>query len=209
MNQEIFSILATALERADQQDRMPQTQHQLSGCGEKSLESLCHRSEDQHCVDNDLPDKGDLFMKDCTDSFYSRITALYSLSTKELRELWFEKFGTESAPHMQKRALIERIAYAMQEQAFGGLSDEAQKRLAVFEDRLKKGKPLLCEKEQLAPGTILSRDYNGRKHVIRILDDEKVEYEGKVHNSLSAVARAITGIRWNGRKFFHVEECRC
>jgi hypothetical protein len=70
---------------------------------------------------------------------------------------------------------------------------------------LKKGKPLLYEKLQLAPGTILSREYQNRKHVVKILEDEKVEYKGEVYTSLSAVARKITGTQWNGWKFFHIE----
>jgi hypothetical protein len=53
---------------------------------------------------------------------------------------------------------------------------------------------------------ILTRDVGGVKHAVKILEDAKVEYNGKVYNSLSAVAREITGIRWNGPKFFHLNK---
>ncbi|MDR1597314.1 MAG: DUF2924 domain-containing protein, partial [Holosporales bacterium] len=115
-------------------------------------------SDDQNYeVDEDLDKNSVLLMNTNHDLLYSRIEALYSLPTKELRQLWKEKMRTEASAYMQKRALIEQIAYQMQEEVFGGLSDEMQERLDMYTERLKKGKPLLYEKLQLAPGTILSR----------------------------------------------------
>jgi hypothetical protein len=206
MKQEIFSILSTALERAYQDNKAPRKPRFSSVYEQKVLENLRQSSEYRNYVKDNLIDDGALLMNTNADIIYQQIESLNSLPTKELRKLWFEQIGTESSPYMQKRALIERLAYVMQERAFGGMSSEAQKRLDVFADRLKKGQPLLCEKVQLAPGTILSREYNGKKHVIKILEDEKVEYKGEVHNSLSAVARAITGTRWNGRIFFMLKK---
>lgn len=139
-------------------------------------------------------------------SICSQIDLITSLSTKELRQLWRKKIGTESSPHMQKRALIERLAYNTQETILGGLSEATQERLKMFNTRLKQGKPLLDDKIELVPGTILTREYKDRKHVIKILEHENVEYKGEVYTSLSAVARKITGTQWNGRKFFHVED---
>ncbi|MDR3285137.1 MAG: DUF2924 domain-containing protein, partial [Holosporales bacterium] len=124
---------------------------------------------------------------------------------KDLKKAWKEKTGIEPPPHMQKRALIERLAYKIQELAFGGLSKEAQERRELYEQRLQKREPLLEKPCLLPPGSLLTRDYDNHKHVVKILEEEKVEYKGLVYNSLSAVAREITGTRWNGLKFFHVE----
>jgi hypothetical protein len=208
MKPEIFSILATALERAEGPAKTPKNRGKSSVSEQKPLENLRQSSEDKVYVEDKLVYDPDLLMSTENNLIYSQINSLYSFPMKELRRFWREKMGTDSSPYMQKRALVERLAYAMQEQAFGGLSPEAQKRLDIFSERMKKGKPLLCDKIQLAPGTILSREYQNRKHVVKILEDEKVEYKGQVYTSLSAVARAITGTQWNGRKFFHVEESK-
>jgi hypothetical protein len=76
----------------------------------------------------------------------------------------------------------------------------------MYEERFKRGEPLLSSEDKLPPGTILTREYDGKRYVVKILEGEKVEYDGEVYTSLSAVARQITGTRWNGRKFFHVEK---
>ncbi|GHS95193.1 hypothetical protein AGMMS49949_09420 [Alphaproteobacteria bacterium] len=141
------------------------------------------------------------------DFVYSKIAQLSTLSIKELKKLWQEKTGHEPPSHMQKRALRERLAYKLQECALGGLSKEDQQQVELYTKRLEKGEPLLGKQGDyvLTPGIILTREYNGRKHSVKILDDAKVEYNGCVYRSLSAVAREITGTRWNGPKFFHLE----
>ena len=50
-------------------------------------------------------------------------------------------------------------------------------------------------------GTRLVREYQGVEHVVTVLADG-FEYEGRPYRSLSAIARAITGTRWNGWTFF-------
>jgi hypothetical protein len=50
-------------------------------------------------------------------------------------------------------------------------------------------------------GTQLLREYRGVEHAVKVLADG-FEYEGRPYRSLSAIARAITGTRWNGWTFF-------
>jgi hypothetical protein len=52
------------------------------------------------------------------------------------------------------------------------------------------------------PGMRLVREWNGTLHVVTIAADTTVQWNGKVWNSLSEVARAITGTRWSGPAFF-------
>ena len=91
-----------------------------------------------------------------------------------LQAQWRELF--ESEPRRRNRGYLEsRIAYRIQELAHGGLS----------------------------PATVarLIREYQGVEHCVTVLADG-FEYQGRPYKSLSAVARAITGTRWNGPLFF-------
>ena len=56
---------------------------------------------------------------------------------------------------------------------------------------------------RLQPGTRLVREWNGRTHVVEVVDKGFI-WEGDRHRSLSAIARAITGARWSGPRFFGV-----
>ena len=61
--------------------------------------------------------------------------------------------------------------------------------------------------DQQKPGTRLARTWQGETHHV-LLVEEGVEYQGQRYPSLSAVARAITGTRWSGPRFFGVERSR-
>lgn len=120
------------------------------------------------------------------------VRTLEALDLRALREEWRRRFGPP--PLMRSRELLARLlAWRIQEKALGGL-DAATIRM-LTSDRLPAAKP------SLGRGTLLSRDWQGRTHHVRVLD-EGFEYEGEQYRSLSAVARAITGTRWNGLRFF-------
>jgi hypothetical protein len=131
---------------------------------------------------------------------------LYTLDIKELKKLWHEKTGVEAPQHARRRTLIDRLLYLFQERIFGGLSIDDKRKLEDAKKRVEKGEPLveLPKNDELTAGMILTREYGGRKHSVKILEKGKVEYNCKIYNSLSAVAREITGARWNGREFFRL-----
>ena len=58
---------------------------------------------------------------------------------------------------------------------------------------------------ELRPGTVLGREWNGRMHRVAVLA-ENFAWNGKSYPSLSKVALAITGTRWNGPKFFGLRD---
>ena len=58
------------------------------------------------------------------------------------------------------------------------------------------------DSRRMAPGTVLTRQYHGQEIRVVALDDGKFEHDGQVFTSLSAVAKAVTGQKWNGRLFF-------
>jgi len=55
------------------------------------------------------------------------------------------------------------------------------------------------------PGTILAREWNGRMHRVAVLA-EGFAWNGKIYPSLSKIAHAITGTRWNGPRFFGLRD---
>lgn len=205
MSPEIFSILAKACEQAVQKPRNP---HDLSVLEKIRVENFFKSSAYRKYKNTHTFNTLEIFMNTDPDFLSSHIAQLSTLTMKELRQLWAETITTEPPTHVHKRALIERIAYKLQENAQGGLSPEDQQKRALYMERLEKGEPLLGKQSAyvLNPGIILTRDYNGKKYSVRILENKKVEYNGRIYNSLSAVARDITGTRWNGPKFFHCEK---
>ena len=100
------------------------------------------------------------------------------------------------------RARADR--YRIQELAYGGLRPETRKRLEALGERLDGGNAVLrrirADNRPLL-GTQIIREYEGVQHVVTVRADD-FEYEGRPYQSLSAIARHITGTRWNGWVFF-------
>jgi len=152
---------------------------------------------------------------------YTEVERLRGLRIPELRVRYREVFG-EDARTAHKQHLVRQIAWRLQVQALGDLSERARQRaLEIANDAdLKKQVPANWEtsgsavpaagrKPQAgripAAGTVLQRVYRERTVVVKILS-EGFEYEGRRYGSLSAVARAATGTRWNGLLFFGLTE---
>lgn len=133
----------------------------------------------------------------------SRLAGLKKASTSELRDLWSRYFDTE-APGYNRRFLESRIAYRIQELALGTLSCQTVTRLEALGEELDGGKKAVRQvtaRGRLVTGTQIVREYQGVEYRVTVLE-EGFEYAGKPYRSLSAIARAITGTRWNGLVFF-------
>ena len=130
------------------------------------------------------------------DRVTQEVRALEALDLHNLRDEWRRRYG--EPPKMRSRELLARLlAWRIQADAFGGL-DSATVRL-LKSDRAPPPKPML------EPGTRLTREWQGRSHDVDILGTG-FRYGGKDYRSLSEVARAITGTRWNGLRFFGLRE---
>ncbi len=138
-----------------------------------------------------------------TDTIIARITALKSKPTPDLRLLWRDLFESEP-PRQNRRFLESRLAYRIQELEYGGLKPATIKRLEALGEDLDGGKAEVRRKradDRPIAGTRLIRDYQGVEHCVTVLADG-FDYQGQPYKSLSAIARAITGTRWNGWVFF-------
>ena len=129
-----------------------------------------------------------------------RLAELEAFESAELRTRWREVFGRPAPKHMSRDLLLRALAYHVQEQAEGGLSKTALKRLAVLSDPRGNGTPR-PPAPRLKPGTRLVREWHGEVHQVTVLD-EGFDYRGERYASLSHVARTITGTRWSGPAFF-------
>ena len=137
-----------------------------------------------------------------------RIAALQSMDLNQLRDKWWELFGTDP-PGYGKVMMRKRLAFRIQELTWGGISDETKIRMKqVLKDagydelgrKIQTSKP-----DQLLPGTMLIREWNGERHEVLVLDGG-FDYGGRKFKSLSAVARHITGTKWNGPLFFGLRD---
>ena len=137
------------------------------------------------------------------DPIPARLAALKTTSTADLKAQWRELFGREPPPY-NRRYLESRLAYRIQELAYGGLKPGTLRRLERLGEQVDGGKDATrrrrSDKKPMA-GTRLVREYQGVEHAVTVTDTG-YEWQGRPYRSLSAIARAITGTRWNGPLFF-------
>ena len=141
------------------------------------------------------------------DPILARLAALKAMSVNELKDEWKALFGTP-APNNSRSFLEGRLAYRIQELTFGGPDRQTRRLLDLLADEVEG---TLTRKAQIADprnpvvGTRLIREWDGVPHTVTVLKDG-FDWEGRRYKSLSAVARAITGTRWNGYRFFGLRE---
>lgn len=132
-----------------------------------------------------------------------QVDELSRMSMAQLRKRWGDLMGADPG-RLGRAYLIRRLAYRVQELAFGGLSQEARQQLAAIADgKGPKGPRAKRRKMNLAVGTRLLRDWNGRRYEV-VVEQEGLLYDGQHYRSLTAVAEAITGSHWNGNRFFGI-----
>ena len=152
------------------------------------------------------------------DAVLSKVIALQRLSLAELRQQHSQLFPDEKAAPANKAYLQRRLAYRLQEIAYGGLSSQGQDRLqqliqqhdpinhtseklaASTESKTDSAKPLRDRRLPI-PGTVLTKVYKGVPFQVKALA-KGFEFQGKTYRSLTAIAKVITGMHWNGYLFF-------
>lgn len=133
-----------------------------------------------------------------TASVDAQLAELESLSSTELRDRWRAVTGAV-VPRISPSMLRLALAWEIQASAYGGLPRKTRQTL----EQIASGKT------QTAParaGTRLVREWNGVAHVVTIGDDQVIRWNDRSWNSLSEVARAITGARWSGPAFFGLKK---
>ena len=152
------------------------------------------------------------------------VATLDRLTVGQLKRRYTEVFG-EAARSGNKAWLVKRIAWRLQANAEGDLSERARQwalelandaDLRVTAPRASKPSPGAAQRtirmpieakhdQRLPmPGTIVTRQYKNETVRVTVLPDG-FEYGGEVYKSLTAVAKAVTGTHWNGYHFFGLE----
>jgi len=136
-----------------------------------------------------------------------QVAELPHLATGVLKERWRVLYGSEP-PAANRNYLVQRLAYRIQELAFGGLNEETKDRLREIADeedyggRTKRAQRRRRRTDGLPmPGTKLVRTWKGERLEVTVTR-EGFEYEGRVYRSLSALAKTITGSHLSGWAFF-------
>lgn len=132
------------------------------------------------------------------------------MTVTQLRDRFSEVFG-EQPRTFNRNNLIKRIAWRVQADREGGLSERALRRAEALarDSDLRLRAPVADEpvelpaprSDSLTPGTLLRRVYKGRTLLVRVMADG-FEFEGERYRSLSAIAKVATGTHWGGRHFF-------
>jgi hypothetical protein len=143
-------------------------------------------------------------------SVLRQLAMLQTMELDQLREKWLDLFGAPP-PDYKRQFLIKRLAWRIQELFYGGLSEPAKERLrqAAQDDpvaTVKRNIPQERKSESpLLTGTRFVRIWNGESHEVSV-QEGGFDYRGRLFASLSAVAREITGTRWNGKIFFGMKK---
>ena len=134
-----------------------------------------------------------------------QIALANSMTMPELQAKFLELHGFDCG-QTSPRNLRKRIAYRVQEIYFGGLSAADAEILDTIADNdpLANLEQVPARRLTKTPVTRFCRVWKGIMHELIAIGDGTFEYDGNRYKSLSAVARKITGTRWNGKLFFGV-----
>lgn len=132
-----------------------------------------------------------------------RVRELSALDLGGLRLQWRNVFGRNAPAQLTKPLLSGIIAYRLQADAYGDLDPDVRRALKGVRRSAEAGADsgLLGSVRRIKPGSVLVREWRGHLHRV-MAQNEGFSWEGETYRSLSHVARAITGVRWNGPRFF-------
>ena len=144
------------------------------------------------------------------------IGRLRQMKLEELVARYLEEYGKRPRVRHSREWLWKRLAWRLQEKVYGGLSETAKRRLEELiseieipvEERQRDVAGALMRPRkpgEPSPGSILEREWRGKTIRVEVLADG-YRWNDQVFKSLSALARQVTGARWNGRLFFNLTQ---
>jgi len=132
------------------------------------------------------------------------IARLRDLDVGALRACWHTVFGRRAPAHLPRHLLFRILAYRLQADHLGDLDAESQRLLDRSESPEKAGQRAASQVRRPL-GTVLVREWNGQMQRVTVLENG-FAWKGKTYPSLSKIALAITGTRWNGPRFFGLRD---
>jgi Protein of unknown function (DUF2924) len=140
----------------------------------------------------------------------AEIARLRDLGLTELRNRWHTVFRRQAPPHLPRHLLFRVLAYRLQAEHLGDLDAETVRLLDRSGSPDEAGKRAIDigrGNAEVRPGTMLAREWKGQMHRVAVLTGG-FAWNGETYPSLSKVAFAITGTRWNGPRFFGLRDKR-
>jgi hypothetical protein len=139
------------------------------------------------------------------------IAHLRGLDLKGLRSRWQSVFQRQAPAHLTRHLLFAVIVYRLQADRFGDL-DHATKQVLDRATAKEPGSVMSVrlasfdlKRTELTPGTVLVREWDRQSQRVMVMADG-FAWNGRTYESLSKVAFAITGTRWNGPRFFGLRD---
>ena len=136
------------------------------------------------------------------------IARLRGLDVDALRARWRTVFRRKAPPRLSRHLLFRTLAYRLQADALGDLDPATRQLLeksGSSSDLVQLATDLRRIQPSLRPGTVLTREWDGHLQHVMVLADG-FSWKGQTYPSLSKVASAITGTRWNGPRFFGLRD---
>jgi hypothetical protein len=141
------------------------------------------------------------------------IARLRGLDLKGLRARWRMAFGRETPPSLPRHLLLAMLAYRLQAEVLGDLDAETVRFLKHIDLASSKQAAIPLTREfdrrrrQLSAGTVLIREWNGAHHRVMVVEGG-FAWEGRTYQSLSEIAKTITGTKWSGPRFFGLRDSK-
>ncbi|MBX3455574.1 DUF2924 domain-containing protein [Ferrovibrio sp.] len=136
----------------------------------------------------------------------AEIKKLEEFPTARLKQRWRRKWPVQLPKQVSRELLVISLAWELQASEFGGLPRELQRQIDTFASDLKRsGKIDGNAPIRIKPGTRLVREWQGERHEVTVLE-KRFAYKNKQFDSLSEIAREITGTRWSGPVFFGLKK---
>ena len=144
-------------------------------------------------------------------SVEDEIAHLRGLDLRGLRARWQSVFQRPAPDHLTRHLLFSVIAYRLQADRFGDLAHEM--RQVLDRTNAKEAGPVTSarlanldqKRTELSPGTVLVREWDRKSQRVMVMADG-FAWNGHTYDSLSKVAFAITGTKWNGPRFFGLRD---
>jgi hypothetical protein len=135
-----------------------------------------------------------------------RLASLAQLNKTELRDLWRQLLQAVPPPQIRRDLMVPILAYLIQEQAFGSLRPNSCMRLRQLAQAFETNpNARISSTPGIKPGTRIVRQWKEQVHVVNV-EEMGYEYKGARYESLSEIARLITGTRWSGPLFFGLKQ---
>ena len=133
--------------------------------------------------------------RSATENLDAEIDRIAALTINRLRALWRETMGRPAPVALSKDLLARALAYRLQEQSLSGLDPHLRRLLATL------ARPGAEPIRHLKIGSVIVREHEGQIHEVMVAPGG-FYWAGQTYSSLSAIARKITGVSWNGPRFF-------